>query len=92
METLLKSNQILSDVHTRYSRFTGDDYARALYEARLKQRLDENSRLGDARREGIAQGERKAKLESAKALKAMGIALDKIAEATGLSVEDIEAL
>ena len=42
--------------------------------------------------QGIEQGCRQANLQSAKNFKALGVAVDVIAQATGLSVEEIESL
>ena len=42
--------------------------------------------------QGLEQGSRQANLQSAKNLKALGVAVDVIAQATGLSVEEIESL
>ena len=41
---------------------------------------------------GLAEGERKAKIETAKNLKSMGLSLDQIEKATGLLLEDLKAL
>ena len=42
--------------------------------------------------QGISQGAYQTKLETAKAFKQFGFDIDKIAEGTGLSVEEIKAL
>jgi len=42
--------------------------------------------------QGISQGTYQTKLETAKAFKQFGFDIDKIAEGTGLSVEEIKAL
>ena len=42
--------------------------------------------------EGLEQGSRQANLQSAKNLKALGVAVDVIAQATGLSIEEVEGL
>jgi predicted transposase/invertase (TIGR01784 family) len=42
--------------------------------------------------QGITQGEKKAKIETAKSMKLRNIAIDIVAECTGLSVEEIEKL
>lgn len=42
--------------------------------------------------QGISQGAYQTKLETAKAFKQFGFDTDKIAEGTGLSVEEIKAL
>ena len=46
----------------------------------------------EGREEGRKEGERKANLESAKKLKELGVAINVIAEGTGLPVEVIESL
>ena len=42
--------------------------------------------------EGMKEGERKGKLEVARSLKQMGLSVESIAVATGLSIDDIEYL
>ena len=42
--------------------------------------------------QGLEQGSRQANLQSAKNLKALGVAVDVIAQATGLSIEEVEGL
>jgi predicted transposase/invertase (TIGR01784 family) len=69
------------------------DHARR--DADLKAELDWKSYMYEARQEGLAEGEAKArreKLESARRLKDMGIPPDKITAGLGLSPEDVEAL
>ncbi len=46
----------------------------------------------DALEEGIQQGMQKGKLETARSFKSIGVEIDKIATATGLSKEEIESL
>jgi predicted transposase/invertase (TIGR01784 family) len=65
-----------------------DEANRMLYEARLKARRDEQSRLQGARKEGRQERDR----EIAQALKTLGDPVEKIAQATGLSAEEIAAL
>ena len=74
------------------------------YEASLKQRRDAESvynsamrageAIGEARGQarGKAEGERKKAIETALNLKAMDIPVDKIAKATGLTLEEVEKL
>ncbi|CAO5681537.1 MAG: hypothetical protein HEEMFOPI_01524 [Holosporales bacterium] len=42
--------------------------------------------------EGLAEGKLEGKLETAKNLKSMGLSLDQIEKATGLSLEDLKTL
>lgn len=47
---------------------------------------------GEGRMEGLAEGEAKERLKNAKAMKEKGIAMDVIAEITGLTSEEIQSL
>ena len=62
------------------------------YEESLKNMRDFNSIESSARNEGIRLGERQAKFEIAKNLKASGLDADFIAQNTGLTKEDISKL
>ena len=42
--------------------------------------------------DGISQGERKAKIETAKNLLTMGISIEQVAQGTGLSIEEINLI
>jgi len=46
----------------------------------------------EGREEGLAEGEVAARLEDARRFKELGVAVDIISQATGLSVETIESL
>ena len=48
--------------------------------------------VAQGRREGFSDGSYQAKLETATAFKRLGIDIDKIAEGTGLTREEIEKL
>ena len=73
---------------------------RKLYESRMKLKSDiatisevqfkSGLELGLA--EGEARGSRQAKLETAKNLLQFGLSIDKIAQATGLTIAEVEAL
>ena len=64
------------------------------YDTDIAVQREESLRIGI--RQGLAQGfsdgSRQAKLETAKAFKRLGFDIAKIAEGTGLSVEEIKAL
>ena len=59
-------------------------------EAQYSAGVEQGKSLGLA--EGISQGSRQAKLETAAAFKRLGIDIAKIAEGTGLTVAEVEAL
>ena len=69
---------------------------RAEYEESLKVFWDFTNVLSTAERkgraEGRAEGERNEKLRSAKNLKALGVDVETISKATGLTKEEIESL
>jgi predicted transposase/invertase (TIGR01784 family) len=83
---------------------SADDKVRAEYEMRLKARLDRNSFLHEAREEGMEkglekgmkkgreEGRQKEKEEIARNLKALGIPIEKIAQGTGLTEQQIKEL
>ncbi len=88
MEFLLKQDPVMEKAHNVYTTFTEDRRLRELSEARQKRLKDEASRLDSARQEGLEQG----KLETARQFKIMGVSVDIISKATGLSLEEIEKL
>ena len=73
---------------------------RKLYESRMKLKSDiatisevqYNAGIEHGKSLGLAEGSRQAKLETATAFKRSGFDIDKIAEGTGLSREEIEKL
>ena len=58
--------------------------------AALMDAMDEGLERGKSL--GLAEGSRQAKLETAKNLLQFGLSVQKIAQATGLTKEDVEAL
>ena len=70
------------------------------YEASLKHKRDAESVFNSAKKsgealghaKGLAEGERKKALETAKAFKEMGLPIADIAKGTGFSVEEVEKL
>ena len=55
-------------------------------------RRDRETALWNAEKRGLAQGERTAKLETARSALAMGLSIEQIVKLTGLSEEEIAAL
>ena len=88
MEVLLKEDSCFYAADARYKEFMANEEARLAYQARSMYLHDEASRLCDAREEG----ELKKARETAKKLKTMGLTHEQIADATGLSKEEIEKL
>jgi predicted transposase/invertase (TIGR01784 family) len=71
---------------------TNDKETLHAYQMREMALSDWTSGINHARREGMREGRQKGMQEIAKSLKAMGDPVEKIAKATGLSVEDVEKL
>jgi len=71
---------------------SADERTRMLAEAREKARRDEASRLNGARREGREEGKKENAILVARKLLGLNMPIDKIAEATDLSSEEIRAL
>ena len=65
---------------------------RAEYEESLKVFWDFSNVLSTAERKGRAEGERDEKLRNAKNLKTLGVEVETISKATGLTKEEIESL
>ncbi|UTC64732.1 PD-(D/E)XK nuclease family transposase [Treponema sp. OMZ 788] len=63
-----------------------------LYESRMKYEHDKASWKHVGYQEGIEQGAYQKALETAAAFKKLGIDIDKIAQGTGLSIQEIQAL
>ena len=92
MKTLASENEVIKKAHDRYRSFTRSDELREVYEAREKYRRDEATRLFLAEKKGIEQGIEQEQKEAARRMKAKGYAAEDIAEITGLSKDQIEAL
>ena len=71
---------------------SADPQTRAEYDARVKQLNDIRAAQSVKYNEGLAEGEKIAKVESAKRFLAMGLSLEQIAQGTGLSIEDVSNL
>jgi len=73
-----------------------DAAARMAYDARMKALSDEKTRIEGALEEGIAkgkaEGKAEGKVETAAKLLALGVDIQTIAKATGMTVDDIQAL
>ena len=65
---------------------------RAEYEESLKIFWDFSNVLSTAERKGRAEGERETNLRNAKNFKALGVDVETISKATGLTKDEIESL
>ncbi|MDR1353009.1 MAG: hypothetical protein LBK05_06990 [Treponema sp.] len=75
---------MIEEAYCKFQVMSEDETNRMLYEARLKARRNEFSRLQGALRE--------RDVEIAQALKVLGDPVEKIAKVTGLSPDEIAAL
>ena len=57
VDSLVEQDRIFAEIDEAYRKFTADPELRYIYEARLKARLDRNSMMGEARDDGLADGE-----------------------------------
>ncbi len=96
VKVLLREDETIRATHERYERFTEDDQAREVYEARQKYLHDQATQLAVAREEGVEQGiergDRHRAVAVARTMKDAGEPLQKIERYTGLSREEIEKL
>jgi predicted transposase/invertase (TIGR01784 family) len=69
-----------------------DETERARLMSEYKYVVDTQSKVVQARREGKREGKREGRQETAKALKALGDPVEKIARVTGLSPDEIASL
>ncbi len=100
VDSLVEQDKIFAEIDEAYRKFTADPELRYIYEGRLKARLDRNSMMGEARDDGLAEGEEigiekgkvEGKMETARNLKLIGVAIDSIVQATGLTKEVVEGL
>lgn len=88
VEEIMKENEEVKKANTVLYQMSEDEELQRLAELREKWDLDERSALGHAREDG----EKKAKTEIAKKLKARNIDIAVIIETTGLTKEEIEKL
>jgi len=65
---------------------------RAEYDARVKQLNDMRAAQSVKYNEGLAEGEKNAKIETAKRMLKRGLAIEDVADFSGLSVDEISNL
>ena len=84
----MKSDGEIKEAMDVLYNISGDKETVMLAEMREKAIMDEQSRLNGARKEGKIEG----KIEVVKNLKRLGLEIKKIAEVTGLTIDEIEKL
>ena len=103
-QVLSQGNPIMAKANKVMDIFYMDEQERKRYEAALEYESDRLSMINESERKGLergkslglaegeARGSRKKALETAAAFKQLGFDIDKIAEGTGLSREEVEKL
>ena len=86
----MKKNKELKEAGTKLRTMSRAEYRERMAWFREKAILDYNSGMSSAREQGIEQGERKAKIETAKKMLEKHIPISTISELTGLSHKEIE--
>jgi predicted transposase/invertase (TIGR01784 family) len=81
---LAEKNPMIEEAYCKLQVMSEDEANRMIYEARLKAQRDEYSRIQGALRQG--------RQEVTRNLKTLGVPVEKIAQATGLSADEIAAL
>ena len=105
---LAQGNAVMTKANQVMDIFYLDEQERKRYEAAWEYESDRLSMISESERKGLerglaegeargkslglAEGSRQAKLETAAAFKRFGFDIDKIAEGTGLSREEVEKL
>ena len=92
VDMAVKKNKLLKKAQDEVDYLTGDPEIRRVLELQEKWAWDEQFYRNIARKEGREEGKEESKREIAKKFLNLGVELDKIIEATGLSKEEIEKL
>ena len=92
MRYAINSSNEIKQAHDVYERFTASDKLRWAYDARLRAKSDNATMMRHHREEGREEGKTEVLYEMVKNFEKIGVSFDKIAEATGLSVEEIKKI
>ena len=85
----MKENKELKEASEKLQTMSEEEYMERMAWFREKAILDYNSGMSSALRRGRQEGEKKAKLETAKKMIKKGINIETILEITGLAKEEI---
>ena len=93
---LAQGNPVMTKANKVMDIFYLDEQERKRYEAAWEYESDRLSMINESERKGLerglAEGSRQAKLETARNLRAMGLSSKNIMQATGLTVQEVEAI
>ena len=85
-----KENEKIKEASIIVEKMSMDEKEWEAYRSRRLAELNYNSGIGDAKREGIEKGTKNEKKQIAKKLLKMGMTIEEICEATGLTKEEIK--
>ncbi|MDR1029849.1 MAG: Rpn family recombination-promoting nuclease/putative transposase, partial [Treponema sp.] len=89
---LARKNPMIREAYSKLQVMSEDEATRMLYEARLKAQRDDYSRMQGAHQEGHREGLEEGVKKVARNLKAIGMPIGQIVQATGLTGEQINEL
>ncbi|MDA3949222.1 MAG: hypothetical protein PF508_08345 [Spirochaeta sp.] len=93
---ILKEDPDIEDAEERYRQFVADEELREKYQDRIKAERDRRSQIIYAERQGekrgLEQGLEQGRRELIARMKSRGMSTAEIAEATGMSAEEIDAI
>ena len=92
MSAMLQDVPEVLSAYDEYKRFTADPVMREKVKARERFLIDQRLDRAEAFADGEAKGEAKRNIENARNFKRLGVPIATIAEATGLSVSEVERL
>ncbi len=85
LESVMEKNKAIRRAHEEYQKFAADEQLRYLYEGQLKWERDQNTLLDQQMQKGIQKGGLSARIETARNMLSMGLSIDMITRATGLT-------
>ncbi len=86
---IMEENEDIKDAKEELDKISQDEILRRMAIKAQFERADQKELLYEARRDGLAEGEKKAKLETAKKMLEEGIELELVIKITGLEKEEI---
>ena len=93
---LAQGNSVMTKANQVMDIFYLDEQERRRYEAAWEYESDRLSMISESERKGLerglAEGSRQARLETAKNLLQFGLSQENIAQATGLTVQEVQSI
>ena len=88
----LRSGEIMNDLINGLERISMDEKIIGLYDTEVVERKVRNTQIKEFKLEEIEQGKKEEYLRLAKKFKHLGVSIQDIAKATGLTMDDIEKI